>query len=317
MAGFDFHTTAREVVKGIHLSGRQVVLTGASSGIGIETARALAFAGAKLVIGVRDVAKGEAALAEIAAQARCDLRIERLELSDIASVTAFAASVSGPVDVLIANAGVSKSPVAHLANGLEQRFATNHLGHFLLAHCLKAQLAARGARIVVVSSAAHKGSPVHLGDLQWRARPHFDGAAYAESKTANILFAQEAARRWGDEGIFANAVLPGSSLTGLQRYHGEALKRKIGFIRKDGSLNERMKTHEQAAATSVWAATAPALEARGGMVFEDCAEALPVCPETHPWAGFDSSVADPATARALWEHSLELREALLARASMA
>lgn len=310
MSEFGFDTTAREVVAGVDLTGRQVVLTGGSSGIGIETARALAMTGAHLVVGVRDVAKGEAALGGIAAEARGGLCIEHLELSDPESVADFTNTVSGPVDVLLANAGVSKSPISHLANGLEQRFATNHFGHFLLAHYLRPQLAVRSARIVVVSSAAHKGIPVRLDDLQWHARPHFDGAAYAESKTANILFAQEATRRWGGEDIFANAVLPGSSLTGLQRYHGDELKRKIGFIREDGSLDDRMKSHEQAAATSVWAATAPELARRGGLVLEDCGEALPVGPGSHPWAGFDASVADLATARALWEQSVELMERL-------
>src|SRR4029077_8025284 len=115
---------------------------------------------------------------------------------DLASVLDFAAQISGPVDVLIANAGVSKTPDAHLANGLDVRFATNHLGHFLLAWQLRRQMAQRGARIVVLSSAAHKSNPVHLNDLQWKLRPHVDGAAYAESKSANILFAQEATRRW-------------------------------------------------------------------------------------------------------------------------
>jgi NAD(P)-dependent dehydrogenase (short-subunit alcohol dehydrogenase family) len=167
-------------------------------------------------------------------------------------------------------------------------------------------MAERGARIVVVSSAAHKGMPVRLDDLQWTLRQHFDGAAYAESKSANILFAQEATRRWGAEGILANAVLPGSSLTGLQRFHAEALKRQIGFIKEDGSLDPMMKTAAQAAATSVWAAVAPELEGRGGLVLEDCGEALPVGPDTHPWSGYDADVADPETARLLWEHSLEL-----------
>ncbi|MCW1428209.1 SDR family NAD(P)-dependent oxidoreductase [Novosphingobium sp. JCM 18896] len=299
---FGFHTEAAEVVRGIDLTGRRVVITGASSGIGVETARALALVGADLVLGVRDVAKGGEVLRDIDG----NLRLLRLDLSDLASVANFAAQISGPVDVLICNAGVSKTPDKHLANGLDIRFATNHLGHFHLAHLLKPQMAERGARIVVVSSAAHKGMPVRLDDLQWQSREHFDGAAYAESKSANILFAQEATRRWQGEGIFANAVLPGSSLTGLQRFHGEALKRKIGFIHEDGSLDPRMKTAGQAAATSVWAATAPELKGRGGLVLEDCAEALPVGPETHAWAGYDASVADPETARLLWEHSLEL-----------
>ncbi|MBW8753497.1 MAG: SDR family NAD(P)-dependent oxidoreductase, partial [Sphingomonadales bacterium] len=269
---FGFHTDAADVVRGMDLSGRQVVLTGASSGIGVETARALAMAGADLVLGVRDPAKGEASFDKLrmsgggeptTTPARAELlslskgeahsprrRLFQLDLSDLASVREFAAQIEGPVDVLIANAGVSKTPKAHLANGLDVRFATNHLGHFHLAHLLKPQMArgefGRGARIIVVSSAAHKGMPVRLDDLQWMRREHFDGTAYAESKSANILFAQEATRRWGGEGIFANAVLPGSSLTGLQRYHGEALKRKIGFIHADGSLDPMMKTASQA-----------------------------------------------------------------------
>ncbi len=304
--GFGWASTAREVAKGANLIGKQVVLTGASSGIGLETARALGMAGANLVLGVRDVAKGAAAGKEIAADVRGAMRVERLDLSDLSSVLDFSARVTGAVDLLICNAGVSKTPDAHLPNGLDVRFATNHLGHFLLAHQMKAQMAERGARIVVVSSAAHKGMPVHLEDLQWHKRDHFDGMAYAESKSANILFAQEATRRWHGEGIVANAVLPGSALTGLQRFHGEALKRQIGFIRQDGSVDAMVKTTEQAAATSVWAAIAPELEGRGGLVLEDCAEALPVGPDTHPWMGFDASVADPETARALWRQSMDL-----------
>jgi NAD(P)-dependent dehydrogenase (short-subunit alcohol dehydrogenase family) len=163
-----------------------------------------------------------------------------------------------------------------------------------------------------VSSAAHKGCPVHLDDLNWRTRAHFDGMAYAESKSANILFAQEATRRWAGQGIFANAILPGSALTGLQRNHDEALKRRIGFIDADGAVNAMVKTSAQAAATTVWAATAPALAHRGGLVLEDCAEALPVGPDTHPWSGYDSSVADPTMARELWDISCKLLEKYLA-----
>lgn len=281
-------------------------MTGASSGIGMETARALAVAGADVVLGVRRIEAGEAVARAIAGQTGAKVHALPLELSDLASVAAFAERVEGPVDLLLANAGVSKTPDAHLPNGLDVRFATNHLGHFLLAHLLRRQMAQRGARLVVLSSAAHKGNPIHLDDLQWTQRPHADGLAYGESKSANILFAQEATRRWAREGIFANAVMPGSVMTGLQRYHGEALKRRIGFIREDGSLDPMVKTLEQGAATSVWAATAPELEGRGGLVLEDCAEALPVGPDTHPWSGFDPGVADPQAARQLWERSLDL-----------
>jgi NAD(P)-dependent dehydrogenase (short-subunit alcohol dehydrogenase family) len=301
-----WHSTAMEAVAGADLTGRQIVLTGASSGLGVETARALGSAGAELVLGVRDLAKGERAAREIAGDVTGATRVERLDLADLASVTEFAGKVSGPVDALICNAGVSKTPESHLPNGLDIRFAINHLGHFLLALLLRGQMAERGARLVVVSSAAHKGMPVRMKDLQWTYRPHFDGAAYAESKSANICFALEAERRWGGEGIHANAVIPGSALTGLQRYHGEELKRQIGFIDADGNVDPMVKTTQQAAATQVWAASAPQLEGRGGLVLEDCAEALPVTPDTHPWMGYDASVADPEVARALWDHSLEL-----------
>jgi NAD(P)-dependent dehydrogenase (short-subunit alcohol dehydrogenase family) len=302
---FNRESTAEQVARSADLRGRTVVLTGASSGIGAETARALAVAGADLILGVRNLAAGEAVAREIGLAAHCNVRVLLLDLSDLYAVAAFADQVTGPIDLLIANAGVSKTPDTHLSNGLEVRFATNHLGHFLLALRLRRQMAARGARLLVLSSAAHKGLPVHLDDLQWRKRPH-SLAAYGESKSANILFAQEAALRWGGDGIRANAILPGSALTGLQRYHGEEMKRRIGFILPDGTRNPYLKTTAQAAATTLWAASAPELKDRGGLVLEDCAEALPVGPETHPWSGFDVRVADRETARLLWEHSLGL-----------
>jgi NAD(P)-dependent dehydrogenase (short-subunit alcohol dehydrogenase family) len=305
MSRFGHDTTAEEIARSTDLRGRRVVLTGASSGIGVETARALTVAGADVVLGVRDVDAGEAVARDVSPAATGEIRVLALD-----SVAAFADGITGPVNVLIANAGVSKTPDTHLPNGLDVRFATNHLGHFLLALRLRAQMAERGARIVVVSSAAHKGAPVHLDDLQWHAREHHAGMAYAESKSANVLFAQEATRRWSADGIFANAVLPGSALTGLQRFHGEELKRQIGFIQPDGTLNPILKTAAQAAATTLWAATAPELEGRGGLVLEDCAEASPVGPDTHPWSGYDASVADPETARRLWEHSIDLLRTL-------
>jgi NAD(P)-dependent dehydrogenase (short-subunit alcohol dehydrogenase family) len=307
---FGRETTAEEVARSADLSGRLAVVTGASSGIGVETARALARAGADVVLGVRDVVAGETVARAIADETASAPRVMALDLRELSSVADFADRVVGPVDLLIANAGVSKTPDAHLPNGLDVRFATNHLGHFMLALRLRAQMAERGARIVVVSSGAHHNMPVRLDDLQWHVRQHHDGMAYAESKSANILFAQEASRRWGPEGIFANAVLPGSSLTGLQRFHGEALKRAIGFISEDGSLNPMLKTAAQAAATTLWAATAPELEGRGGLVLEDCAEAVPTGPDTHPWSGYDATIADPDTARRLWDLSVELISAL-------
>lgn len=303
---FGWSSTAEQVVAGHDLRGRTAVVTGASSGIGVETARALAQAGADVVLGSRDLVAGDKAATSIAATARGRVQVRQLNLVDLDSVASFASGIDGPLDILVANAGVSKTPDSHLPGGLEVRFATNHLGHFLLAHVLRGAMAVRGARLVVVSSAAHKGNPVRLDDLQWRSREHSWGLAYGESKSANILFAQEATRRWSSDRIFANAVLPGSALTGLQRYHGDELKRAIGFFDEDGVPDPMLKTASQAAATSVWAATAPELVGRGGLVLEDCAEALPAGPDVHRWSGFDRSVADPETARALWERSLEL-----------
>lgn len=311
--GFGWHSTAMDVTRGLNLCGRQIVLTGASSGIGLELVRALAKTKAALVLGVRDLDKAARALKGLDELDSGRIRVERLELADPASVVKFASRIARPVDILIANAGVSKTPNSHLPNGLDVRFATNHLGHFLLAHCLKRQMAERGARLVVLSSAGHKGMPVRLDDLQWKRRSHVDGAAYGESKSANILFAHEATRRWAREGIFTNAVLPGSALTGLQRFHGEALKREIGFIDVHGALDPMVKTPAQAAATAAWAATAPELEGRGALVLEDCNEAVPVDANTHKWSGFDRSIADPEIARLLWERSIELLEQLLGK----
>ncbi|MBL7627462.1 SDR family NAD(P)-dependent oxidoreductase [Frankia nepalensis] len=319
MTGLGRESTALDVVRGVDLRGRLAVLTGASSGIGAETARALALTGADVVLAVRDVAAGEALAREVRVGATGDVRVRRLDLRDLGSVTAFADQVTGPVDLLVANAGVSRTPDSHLPNGLDVRFATNHLGHFLLALCLRDQLAERGARIVVVSSGAHKNAPVRLDDLQWTARQHNMLLAYAESKTANILFAQEATRRWGPDGIFANAVLPGSALTGLQRFHGDELKRRIGFLTADGTPSPVLKTTAQAAATTLWAATAPELTGRGGLVLEDCAEALPPDPagsDTLRRSGFDPAVTDPDTARRLWDHSLALLHALAGTAGL-
>jgi NAD(P)-dependent dehydrogenase (short-subunit alcohol dehydrogenase family) len=300
---FDRTTTAEQVAQTTDLTGRVAIVTGASSGIGVETARGLALAGADVILAVRDVALGEGAAQGIAPAARGRVEVRHLDLRDFDSVAKFASHLSGSVDLLVANAGVSRTPDSHLPNGFEVRFATNHLGHFLLAQLLHGRLMERGARIVVVSSAAHKANPVHLDDLQWNARDHSWGAAYGESKSANILFAQEATRRWNQDGIFANAVLPGSALTGLQRHHGEELKRAIGFMDEEGRLNPMLKTVAQAAATTVWAATASELENRGGLVLEDCAEALPAGPTVHVWSGFDASVADAETARQLWDLS--------------
>jgi NAD(P)-dependent dehydrogenase (short-subunit alcohol dehydrogenase family) len=311
--GFDRHSTAMQVAAQADLRGRTALVTGATSGLGVATAHALAAAGADLILGVRDRDAGRLMANKICAETGRQVLVGVLDLSNPSSVVSFAQTVTDrpeALGILVANAGVSKTLDAHTADGLDVRFATNHLGHFLLANLLFRKLALNGARVVVLSSAAHKGRPLHFDDMQWQSRPRDDLMAYGESKTANILFAMEATKRWSSDGIFANAVLPGSVLTGLQRYHGDELKRLIGFFDEQGKPNPAMKTVEQGAATTIWAATAPELESRGGLVLEDCALALPVGPETHPWTGFDASVTEELAAYMLWERSTDILAAL-------
>jgi NAD(P)-dependent dehydrogenase (short-subunit alcohol dehydrogenase family) len=266
-------------------------------------------AGADVILAVRSPAAGEDVAAQVRAETGRRVTVATLDLSDLGSVLRFAEQVREQIDglaILVANAGVSITPEAHLPNGWDVRFATNHLGHFLLACLLHDRMATSGARIVVLSSAAHKNRPVQLDDLQRRARPRDDLAAYGESKTANILFAKEATRRWSGQGIFANAVLPGAALTGLQRFHGEERLRQIGLIGPDGTPHPSVRSIEQGAATSVWAATAPELDGRGGLVLEDCALAAEAGPGTDPWTGYKPAVLDDFVAEELWRRSTDL-----------
>jgi NAD(P)-dependent dehydrogenase (short-subunit alcohol dehydrogenase family) len=269
---FGEFSTADEVAAGVDLSGRRAVVTGASSGIGVETARTLASHGAHVTMAVRNTEAGEKVAAEIrsdAPDARVDVR--PLELGDRASIAAFVDGWSGPLDLLINNAGVMALPELQLVDGLEAQFATNHLGHFALATGLhRALAAADGARVVSVSSAAHLRCPVLFDDLAFSFVPYDPFVAYGQSKTANVLFAVEATRRWADDGITANALMPGGIATGLQRYVDmEALIR----ARRDAGASDVMKTPQQGASTSVLLATSPLLEGIGGRYFEDCHEA--------------------------------------------
>jgi NAD(P)-dependent dehydrogenase (short-subunit alcohol dehydrogenase family) len=307
---FGPESTAAEVVAGIDLSGKRAIVTGASSGIGVETARALADAGAAVTLAVRDVGAGErAATAISAATGNDDVHVGRLDLADPASVAAFAATWSGPLHLLVDNAGVMALPQLELTTqGWEIQFATNHLGHFALALALQDPLeAAGGARIVSVSSRGHLRSPVVFDDVNFSSRPYDPWLAYGQSKTANVLFAVEATRRWGDRGITANAVHPGAiSDTNLSRHmDADALKRL-----RDLGLYQ-YKTVEQGAATSVLVASAPELERIGGRYFEDCNEA-PVIEGSVPGdapSGVAAYALDPDSAGRLWELSLRAVEA--------
>lgn len=294
---FGARSTAEEVVAGCSLSGRRIIVTGAASGIGIETARALALTGAEVTLAVRNLTAGAETAASLAASTgNPNIRAVHLDLSVLASVSAFVADWHGPLHVLVNNAGVMALPeLQHTPEGYELQFATNHLGHFALALGLRPALAAAGAaRIVSVSSSAHLRSPVVFDDIHFARRPYQPILAYAQSKTANMLFAVAANARWQVDGITANALHPGGIPTNLQRHTG-GMK----------TPPERRKTPQQGAATSALLATSPPLEGVGGRYFEDCNEALVASPgeTTHGVAPY---ALDSDDAKRLWEASLNM-----------
>jgi NAD(P)-dependent dehydrogenase (short-subunit alcohol dehydrogenase family) len=299
-------TTAAEVARGIDLTGRRVIVTGGASGIGVETARALAGTGADVTLAVRDFAAGERTAGEIVeTTGNSDLHVAQLDLADRASVAAFVAAWSGPLHVLVNNAGVMASPETRTPEGWELQFATNHLGHFGLALGLREALAADGAgRIVAVSSAAHRRSPVVFEDIQFERRAYEPWLAYGQSKTANVLFAVEASKRFAADGITANALMPGGIVTNLQRYMDPAVV--AGWSKGEGTGGMVLKTPEQGAATSVLLATSPELAGVSGRYFEDCNEAQVVPNDSEASSGVREYALDPEAARQLWDVSLEL-----------
>jgi NAD(P)-dependent dehydrogenase (short-subunit alcohol dehydrogenase family) len=304
---FGFHTTAQEVLDGVDLSGRRAIVTGAASGIGVETARALAGAGAAVTLAVRDRARGLAVAAELARSTGNDqVDAGLLELTDPASIDAFTAAWVGPLHILVNNAAVMALPDRTLTPaGLETQFATNHIGHFRLALGLHPALAAAdGARIVAVSSSAHLRSPVIFDDLDYSFMAYDPWNAYGQSKTANVLFAVGVAKRWAADGITANALMPGSIRTGLQRHIDPAWYESVREQLKDVMPT---KTAEQGAATSVLLAASPLTEGVSGRYFEDVNEAeLAHGRDGVSGRGVAPYALDPANADRLWDVSLEL-----------
>ena len=295
---FGFKSTAGEVIAGVDLSGKVAIVTGGSSGIGIDTALALATAGAEVVLAVRRLEAGESVAAEIrAATANSKVRVARLELSEMASVGAFVAEWKGPLHILVNNAGVMAIPtLERTPPGWEMQFATNFLGHFALTVGLHdALVEAKGARIVSVSSSGNLIAPVLFDDLHFDFMPYDPFVAYGQSKSACSLLAVEATRRWASEGIFANALNPGAIATNLQKH--------TGWLK---TPPERRKTTAQGAATSVLLAASPLLEGIGGRYFEDCNEAPIVTKRPSDYSGVAHYAVNPVNARRLWDTALQL-----------
>ncbi|MEN3309054.1 MAG: hypothetical protein V7603_5256 [Micromonosporaceae bacterium] len=300
---FTAESTAADVVAGIDLSGRRAVVTGAASGIGVETARALVDAGAEVTLAVRDLDAGQRTADDIVARTgNKEVFVAPLDLADQESVAVFVANWDGPLHILVNNAGVMAAPLTRTPEGWELQFATNHFGHFALALGLHDALAAaRGARVVSVSSSGHLRSPVVFEDIHYERRPYDPWAAYGQSKTANILFAVEANRRWSSEGIAVNALMPGSIRTNLQRH---VTAEEIERLRAQSGPSIPMKNPEQGAATSVLLAASPLVEGVGGRYFEDCNEAGPSQPGNMR-RGVAAYALDPAAAQRLWQVSVE------------
>jgi len=298
---FDKTSTTDEVIAGVDLTGKRAIATGASSGLGAETARALAAAGADVTLAVRNLDAGRKAADEITARTgNAGVHVAHLDLNDRASIDAFVAAWQGPLNILVNNAGVMAVPTRELTpQGWELQFATNHLGHFALTLGLHDALASAGsARVVSVSSATHHASPVVFADIHYKNRPYDPWSAYGQSKTANILFAIEAAKRWAGDGIAVNAIHPGAIYeTGLLRH-----------VEITPELQERIdstewKTLEQGAATQVLVAASPLIEGISGRYFGDCNEAE--VSETD-LLGLAPHAADPEAATRLWGLSIEL-----------
>lgn len=293
---FDATSTAADVVAALDLGGRRALVTGGAGGMGREIAQALRDAGAEVVAADVD----PIALPGIAAR--------RLDLASLGAVRRFAADWGdAPLDMLIANAGVMACPLTRSAEGHEMQFAVNYLGHWLLARLLRPALAAAAqrhgeARIVSVSSIAHRRSGIAFDDIDYRARPYDRWEAYGQSKTACALMAVAATERLVADGITCNALNPGGAFTGLMRHLTPEELRDQGWIDAEGKVPSRWRSAAQCAATATWAATAPGLRGVGGRYFEECREADP-WDAAHPMRGLQPHARDPAVAQRLWEVS--------------
>ncbi|KAF5010032.1 hypothetical protein FDECE_3786 [Fusarium decemcellulare] len=309
----DARPAASQIIKDEGLEGKWhekvILITGCSSGLGVETARTLAATGANLYLTARDLDKAKTALGDLAQSDRVHLL--HLDLNSLASVRACVAeftSKTSKLNILIANAGVMMTPEGRTTDGFETQFGTNHLAHVLLFELLKPSLLASStaefhSRVIFLSSIAHRSAEVNFDNL------NLDGdynpwVAYGQSKTANIWSANQIERLYGHKGLHAWSVQPGPTGTGLYKHMSEA---EVAASQSDPSLAKIFKTVEQGAATTVWAATAKALEGQGGKYLEDCQIAKPWDSAAGPWApGYGLWTYDEEKEAKLWDKSLEL-----------
>jgi NAD(P)-dependent dehydrogenase (short-subunit alcohol dehydrogenase family) len=313
---FGAKTTTDELLSGVDLKANRFLVTGASSGIGLETSRSLVAHGASVVGAVRDLAKAERALAPVrdaALQAGGSLELIELDLASLQSVRACADKLLAdgrPFHAIIANAGIMATPLGRTADGFELQFGTNHLGHFALVNRIEPLLLDNG-RLVVLSSQAHRVADVDLDDPNFEHQAYDPFVAYGRSKTANALFAVEFDRRHRSRGVRAASVMPGNSLTDLPRHFSQedlqGLFETVGKARAEAGLPPpELKEIPQAAATSVWAAVVADKAEIGGRYLEDCSVA-PINDTENPFAdGARSYLFDVEKASLLWAQSEQL-----------
>jgi NAD(P)-dependent dehydrogenase (short-subunit alcohol dehydrogenase family) len=318
MSAFGRDTTTDEVLEGMDLSGRRFVITGAASGLGQESARALVAHGASVTMLARSTERAEGAVAEVGAMVHgADLEPGVADLGDLDSIRAFADSYlagHGRADVLMNNAGVMACPLGHTVDGFETQFGTNHLGHFLLTALLYPALqAGERPRVVTLTSAGHSRADVDLGDPNFERTEYSPWVAYGQAKTANALFARELARRAGPSGLLSFAVHPGGIITDLGRHLTDDLlqemadfaRRRSAAISESGEPRDiHFKTVEAGAATQVWAASTSELADHNGAYLADCG--LGVLGADPGVNGFMPYLLDDQHAAELWELSERL-----------
>jgi NAD(P)-dependent dehydrogenase (short-subunit alcohol dehydrogenase family) len=316
---FGATSTTEDVLSGVNLKGKRILVTGVSAGIGVETARSLAAHGAQVVGAARDLAKAEAATSQVrkdAATGGGSFELIALDLANLKSVRACADELLAKgerFDVIIANAGVMATPFGHTTDGFETQFGTNHLGHFVLVNRI-ASLLGTGSRLINLSSSGHRFANVDLEDPNFERTPYEPFVAYGRSKTANILFAVAFDQRHRERGIRAAAVHPGGIQTELARHmdpgHIEAMIKQINEqAAAEGKGPFQFKTIPQGAATSVWAGVVAPADEIGGRYCENC-HASDVVPGDVPLGmlneGVRAHALDRKNAEALWKKSEEL-----------
>ncbi|HWV12178.1 MAG TPA: SDR family NAD(P)-dependent oxidoreductase [Sphingobium sp.] len=307
-------TTADDVLRGMDLTGRTAIVTGASSGVGVAIAAALASTGANVTLAVRDIASGRE-VAETIAALRGVARpaVEQIDLLSMASVRAFAERWGNrPLDLLINNAGLMGPPLTRTEDGFESQMAVNYFAPFLLSELLLPSLAAAReqggiGRVIIVSSGSHQLATLHADDLNYQTRAYEKFEAYGHAKLCANLLAVEYSRRHAEVGVTMNAVTPGGVETKLGRHVTFEDAVKLGWVNADGTLPQgRMKTVDEGAATPLWAAVAPELEGQGGLYLEDCAIAPVWAPPMPSGWGVAASSLDPDDARLLWQATEDL-----------